>query len=201
MTILTLVRHGETVWQAQNRYAGSTDVELTDRGLRQAHALAKWSQAARLDAIVTTRLSRAWRTAEPSATQTGLTPLMEPRLTEVDFGEAEGLTKPEMRERFPEAVDAFHAAPADNPLPGGERGRDALGRALPAIGELRQRFPEGRVLVVGHSSLHRLLLCHWLGIDPNRYRDLMPEIRNVAVTTVRFSADSVALLEFNTPVY
>lgn len=212
MTTITFVRHGETVWHAENRYAGSTDVGLTELGLRQAAQLGEWARAARLDAVVTSDLDRSIRTAAPAVESTGLAPIVEPRLREVDFGAGEGHTKSEMRERFPEAVQRFHRWPAESPLPDGERGNAAVERAGAAVRQLLAGFPDGRILVVGHATLHRLLLCRLLDIDPNRYRTLFPQLRNVARSTLRFTADaedpshtgdafdSVALLEFNVPL-
>ncbi|WP_020496275.1 histidine phosphatase family protein [Sciscionella marina] len=200
MTTFTFVRHGETVWHKENRYAGGTDVDLTELGESQAEKLAAWSASAGLDAIVVTDLRRSQLTAAPSVEATGLVPRVEPRLREISFGSGEGLTKAEMLERFPEDVRRFHAAPSTNPLPGGEPGARVIARALPAIRELVHEFPDGHLLVVGHSTTNRLLLCEFLGIAPDRYRELFPEMRNVARTTLRVSRDSIALIEFNAEV-
>ncbi|WP_162794865.1 histidine phosphatase family protein, partial [Nonomuraea lactucae] len=67
MTTLVLVRHGETVWHAENRYAGLSDVELTPRGHAQAERLAAWSASAGLSAVRASTLSRAAVTASASA--------------------------------------------------------------------------------------------------------------------------------------
>lgn len=91
-TTLFLTRHGETVWHEENRYTGVSDIALTPRGLEQAEALGAWAAGAGLDAIVTSPLSRARRTAEPAARATGIAPVVEPDLLEVDFGVAEGRT-------------------------------------------------------------------------------------------------------------
>src|SRR5437660_8217709 len=96
MKFLTLVRHGETEWHAENRYAGRTDVGLTQKGLLQAEQLAQWSRTAGLHAIWSSSLSRALRTAEPSARATGLAVQIDSRLVELDFGDAEGMTSQEM---------------------------------------------------------------------------------------------------------
>jgi broad specificity phosphatase PhoE len=66
MTELVLVRHGETVWHAENRYAGRSDVPLTPRGQEQAGALARWATGAGLDAVLTSPLCRARETAGPA---------------------------------------------------------------------------------------------------------------------------------------
>ncbi|WP_234430688.1 histidine phosphatase family protein, partial [Streptomyces sp. NRRL F-4489] len=127
MTDFLLVRHGETVWHAENRYAGRTDVPLTDRGREQARTLAHWAATAHLTAIRTSPLTRARLTAAPAADACGLTPHTDPRLTELDFGQGEGLTRDEMRRRFPQQLAAFLTDPADHHLPGGVAGGFAAG--------------------------------------------------------------------------
>ena len=141
MTELVLVRHGETVWHADNRYAGRSDVELTDRGHDQGAQLARWAADAGLDAVLTSPLRRAHETAVPAARAAGLTCRVDPRLVEVDFGKGDGLTRDEMREAFPDALEAFVACPASHPLPQGEAGEAAVARALPVLREAAAEHP------------------------------------------------------------
>lgn len=184
MTTFFLARHGETTWHADHRYAGNSDVPLTRHGLGQAAALGAWAVDAQLDAIVASPLSRAQRSAAPSAETTGLPLRSDPRLVEIDFGAAEGLTPDELAERFPAEWEAFREAPATNPFPGGESGRAGIARALPAFDDLVEEFPEGRVLIVAHATLIRLLFCELAGMDPDGYRDLLPVLGNCNVTTI-----------------
>ncbi|MFD1827245.1 histidine phosphatase family protein [Mumia zhuanghuii] len=200
MTELVLVRHGETMWHAENRYAGVSDVGLTARGSAQADHLGRWAAAHPVDAVVSSTLSRARLTAQPAADTLGVPLQTDPRLREVDFGAGEGLTRTEMAERFPEALAAFLAAPARHPLPSGEAGTAAINRARPALDALVTDHPDGKVLVVMHSTLLRLVLCDLLGIDPDRYRTVMPSVTNGALTTLRTDGTSYALLGFNVPV-
>lgn len=200
MTELVLVRHGETEWHADNRYAGRTDVALTARGLDQAGELAAWAAGAGLDAVACSPLSRARRTAEPAAAAAGLDVTVDDRLVEVDFGAGDGLTRAEMEQRFPDGLAAFLAAPASCPLPGGERGADAVARARPALDERCAARPQGRVLVVGHQTLLRLLLCDVVGLPLDAYRRVFPRLDNVARSVVRVGAGGVgALLALNVP--
>lgn len=184
MTTFFLARHGETVWHADHRYAGNSDVALTRHGLGQAAALGAWAVDAGLDAIVASPLSRAQRSAAPAAETTGLPVRSDARLVEIDFGDAEGLTPDELIERYPAEWAAFTEAPASNPFPGGETGRAGIARALPALDELVEEFPDGRVLIVAHATLIRLLFCELAGIDPDGYRDLLPVLGNCHVTTI-----------------
>jgi arylformamidase len=197
VTALVLARHGETVWHAAHRYAGSSDVPLTPEGHRQAADLAAWAATAGLDAVWTSDLSRARETAAPSARATGLPVRVDPRLRELDFGDGEGLTHAEMAQRWPEAYAAFEADPAAHPLPGGEDPAAAVARARAAPDEAATAHPGGRVLVVCHGTLLRLLLCHVLGVPPREYRRLFPDVRSAALTEVRLADGSAALLSYN----
>lgn len=184
MTTFFLARHGETVWHADHRYAGVSDVALTRHGFGQAAALGAWAADAGLDAILASPLSRARRSAAFAAETTGLSVRIDDRLVEIDFGVGEGLTPAELTERHPQAWDAFRRAPATAALPEGESGRAGIRRALPVFDELTRELPEGRVLVVAHATLLRLLLCEFAGIDPDGYRDLFPVLGNCTVTTL-----------------
>lgn len=205
MTTIHLARHGETLWHAENRYAGISDVALTPRGLEQAAELAAWVQrrtdgGTRFDAVVSSTLSRAILTARPCAAVLGIEPRADARLVEVDFGRGEGMTRAEMVGVFPEAVEAFLARPATSPLPGGERGIDAVARARAALAELVAAHPDGTVLVVAHSTLTRILVASLLGTDVERYRDLFPRLGNCHVTSLEIGRDgAAALLAFNVP--
>ena len=200
MTSLVLVRHGETEWHAENRYAGVSDIALTERGVRQAAELARWAQSAGLSGIWASSLSRAQRTAQACATAVGMPLQVDARLRELDFGDGEGLTAAEMEVRFPEAVSAFRADPVADHLPGGEDPMQAASRFIQCLQAIVDQHPDGRVLVVAHTTAIRLALCQLIGVPLRDYRRLMPFVRNCGLTEIRLTGDSVALMEFNTPI-
>ncbi|ASU84430.1 histidine phosphatase family protein [Nocardiopsis gilva YIM 90087] len=199
MTDLVLARHGETTWHANNRYAGSSDVPLTARGYDQAETLATWAGGAGLDAVWCSTLSRARETALPSAEAIGGEPRADERLCEVDFGEGEGKSVAEMERLFPERRAAFVTDPVAHHLPGGEDPRLAVKRALACFDDIIDAHPDGRVLVVGHGTLMRLVLCRLLGLPLREYRRVFPVVRNTALTTLRMSGGRAALIEYNVP--
>jgi probable phosphoglycerate mutase len=164
MTRLVLIRHGETVWHAENRCAGRTDIPLSPRGHEQAERLARWASSAHLSAIWVSPLLRARQTAEPSERATRLTAHVDPRLQELDFGQGEGLTRVEIERSFPEAFAAFESDPAAHPLPGGENPRQGAERAIDCFREIEQIHPKDRVLVIAHNTLIRLALCGLIGV-------------------------------------
>lgn len=201
MTKLILVRHGETIWHADNRYSGSSDIPLTDRGRRQADRLAAWAATARLDAVCSSPLTRARETAAASARATGLKPRVDERLRELDFGQGEGRTMAEMEQLFPDAIEAFRTDPVAHHLPGGEHPANAVARTVAALNDIRAQHPTGgRVLVVMHTTVIRLALCHLLDVPLASYRRLFPFVRNCAITEIALDGTHASLLEFNSPV-
>lgn len=186
MKTLHLIRHGETIWHKENRYAGHTDVSLTEKGIEQGSRLRSWARGANLDAVISSDLSRATVTAEPVCNETGLVLITDNSLREVNFGEGEGLTTKEMVDKFPTERAAFDRAPATNPFPGGESGIDAVERSLPIIHKVIENDSVNVALFVTHSTLARLLLCEFLGIPLDRYRTVFPKLLNGAVTSVGF---------------
>lgn len=183
MTIVHLARHGETIWHEGDRYAGRSDVALTDRGRDQARALGRWASARPISTVASSDLSRARESARPCAEQLGHAIVVDARLREADYGAAEGLTSAEIRARWPLAWASFEAVPASNPLPGGEPGRAVVERVCAAISDLTVQAASGELLVVAHNTALRLWLCHTLGIPIDAYRRSFPRLENCAVVT------------------
>jgi broad specificity phosphatase PhoE len=200
VTDLALVRHGETIWHAENRYAGSTDIPLNPRGLEQAEQLAKWAATADLAAIWMSPLRRARETAAPSERATGIPARVDDRLREIHFGKAEGLTNSEIQQTFTDAFAAFQSDPVSHHLPEGEDPRDVVRRAMECFNEIQVAHPRGRVLVVTHNTVIRLALCQWLGVPLSKYRAAFPVMANGALSEIRMRDGEVSLLKLNSPL-
>lgn len=196
---LLLARHGQTVWHAENRYAGVSDVPLTDEGRAQAEALGRWAAAHPVDAIWTSTVSRAIATAGPACRALGLTPHREPTLRECDFGVVEGRTLAEFEAENPVRAKAFRADPVSYPFPEAEDPRTAAARGAGALRRIAAAHPGERVLVVAHNTLLRLVLCSVLSIPLGEYRRVFPRLRNAAVSEIRVEDGSVSLLSLNVP--
>jgi ribonuclease H / adenosylcobalamin/alpha-ribazole phosphatase len=138
-TVTVLLRHGQTPMSVQKRYAGRSDVPLTDVGVRQAAAAAKRLASAGLDVIVTSPLRRAEQTAREVAAATGAPVVTDEGFRETDFGAWEGLTFAEVRERWPAEITTWLADPEVAP-PGGESFTDVSARVTAA----RSRVLAGR---------------------------------------------------------
>jgi probable phosphoglycerate mutase len=191
---LHIIRHGETVWHAENKYAGHTDIGLTNLGHAQAKTLATWAIQINPDAIYSSDLTRAFDTAKPSALALGLEIIVDSRFREVNFGQIEGLTPAEMERQFRELRQEFLVRPADTLLPEGESGRSALGRALPAIEEILSGT-HNDVMLFSHGTLMRLIVCQLLGIEINEYRRMFPNVPNTGRISLSVNSNEVGISE------
>ncbi|WP_394831179.1 histidine phosphatase family protein [Pendulispora rubella] len=183
MSRLYLVRHGQTIWHAENRYAGSSDIPLDETGRAQAERLAAWARTAGLSALRCSPLSRAVATMQPVARATGLPVLTDSRLVECQFGIAEGRTFAEMEIEQPEAAEAFRRDPSAHPWPDGEEPQAVAHRMAAALRDMAAAT-EGPTLVVSHNTALRLALCELLGLPLRHYRRTFPVLRNAAVSEV-----------------
>lgn len=200
---LVLSRHGQTVWHAENRYAGSSDVDLTGVGHDQAGALARWAKANRPAAFYSSPIRRAVETTWPVTAETGLVPVIDDDLREAHFGIAEGLTIAEMRTHHPEAAAQFELNPVAGSFPEAELPTDAARRGVAALQRIAAAHPGQMVLVVAHNTLIRLVLCSALGMPLANYRKSLPRLDNGTLTRISLTgstADPVALLSFNVPL-
>jgi broad specificity phosphatase PhoE/ribonuclease HI len=159
-TRLLLVRHGETAMTAQKRYSGRGDVPLSEQGEAQAMAAAVRVAgiAGDVAAVVSSPLVRCRRTAELIAAEVGGVPVtVLPDLIECDFGEWEGQTFAEVRERWPAELTAWLESTSVAP-PGGESFQAVAKRVRAAMATLRDAYPKSAVVVVSHVSPIKLIL-------------------------------------------
>jgi probable phosphoglycerate mutase len=129
MTRIILVRHGQTEWNRVERFRGRADVLLNDTGLAQAEATgrrvaAEWNPTA----IYSSPLSRSVKTAEAIAKHFSLVVQIHSGLSDIDYGEWQGLTPDEARSRWPEIVEAWYNAPHLARIPSGETLDDVRAR-------------------------------------------------------------------------
>jgi broad specificity phosphatase PhoE len=171
LTRIFLIRHGATTLTAEDRFAGSTDVPLSDEGRDQARRLAQRLADLPVKAVYASPLGRTMETARilaaPHACQ------VQPRdgLREIAHGHWEQLTRKEVEAKYPEEAAAWEEDPYTYAPPGGESGLAVTARALPALIEIVRQHEGEPVIVVSHKATIRLLLSSLLGFDPRRYRD------------------------------
>ena len=156
-TATLLLRHGQTPMSVQKRYAGRSDIPLTDIGLQQAAAAAKRLASAGIDVIVASPLLRARQTAGEVAATTGAPVVTDDGFRETDFGAWEGLTFAEVRERWPAEVSAWLADPAVPP-PDGESFAEVSERVSAALQRVLADRAGQTVLIVSHVTPIKMLV-------------------------------------------
>jgi broad specificity phosphatase PhoE len=166
-----LVRHGATVLTAEDRFAGATNVQLSDEGREQVRRLAVRLQKENIAAIYASPLDRTVETAKILAEPHGLEVQTCDGLREISHGRWEEMTRKEVEKAFPDEAAAWQKDPYTFAPAGGESGLAVTARALPALMDIVREHPASSVLVVSHKATIRLLLSSLLGFDPRRYRD------------------------------
>ncbi len=180
-TTFYFVRHGESEANAAHRFSGRSDSPLTERGSRQADAVARALADVPFDRIVATPLSRSLDTALVIARLRRMPVDVERDLIEIDVGERTGAHFDEIR-GLPEWKDDGFVS-----WPGGETLEQVLERALNAIRRIARETPGGRVLVVGHGGVTRIVVSHFLGLLPRLDRS---RATNTNVTVIVTDGDS-----------
>ena len=179
-TTFYFVRHGESEANATRRFAGRSDSPLTERGRAQARAVAETLAGTTFDRVVATPLHRSLDTAQVIAERLRLPVEIEPDLVEIDVGDKTGAAWDETRALPNWRDDGFVA------WPNGETLEQVLARSLRALRRLAREIPGGRVLVVGHGGVTRILVSHFLGILPELDRS---RAHNTNLTVLVFDGE------------
>ena len=174
--LLILVRHGHTEWNSDGstasveRFRGRADVPLDEIGLAQAEATgrrvaAQWMPTA----VYASPLSRAVQTAEAIARHFNLAVQVHPGLVDIDYGEWQGLTPAEARQRWLEQVDNWYNHPEQAKIPAGETLADLCVRAMQAVNELATRHAGETIVLLGHTVINRIILLGIMGLGNERF--------------------------------
>ncbi|MFJ1645456.1 bifunctional RNase H/acid phosphatase [Streptomyces sp. NPDC088258] len=194
-TTFVLLRHGETALTPSKRFSGSggTDPELSAIGRGQAEAVAA-AMAARgtVQEIVSSPLRRCRETAGAVAARLGLDVVVEEGLRETDFGAWEGMSFAEVRERYPDDLNAWLASPSVAPTGGGESFATVGRRVAEARDRLLDRYRGRTVLLVTHVTPVKELVRLALGAPPESLFRM--ELSAASVSVVAYYADGNASL-------
>ena len=169
MTQILLIRHGLTHWNAGRVFRGRADIHLSDAGSIQASALARRLAIEPVDAVFTSPLGRAVRTAEIVADDHGLSPIAAEGLIDISYGEWEGQSEAEVQAEHPETYGAWRRDPSRVRPPGGESLAQVRLRAVGVLEKLCASWPTGRLVIVSHRVVNKMLLCAALGLEEDAF--------------------------------
>ena len=187
---LFLIRHGQTESNAQGRYQGSMDTNLTQAGVKQARLAKKYLSRVKFSNIYSSPLKRAVDTAEILVKGTGLKVMIRENLKELNFGKWEGLKFEEINTIYRQDYQDWLADPFKNPPTGGENFGELIARASEEINKIVAENPEGSsIAVVTHGGVILSLIVKWLKIPSECWRSLIQ--RQGAINVVVIDRKSV----------
>ncbi len=190
MKELLLIRHAESL-HAGDRYIGRTDTPLTPFGHTQAAWISTRLCESKPDVVYVSPALRARETIQPFANQTKHRIVEQSDLQEIAFGAWEGMSFEEIQAQAPELVTQWALNRMDFCFPGGEC-LDTFWKRVCRAGDALASTPEQRIAVVTHGGVIRYLLCHFLGLAPEKHR--MFQIDLGSITTLKLQ-DGVAVLK------
>ncbi|MFC8076752.1 histidine phosphatase family protein [Streptomyces sp. NPDC057307] len=169
---IILWRHGQTAWNLERRFQGTTDIELTRDGVAQARRAARLLASLRPDALVASDLQRVVATANELASLTALPVSYDSALRETYAGAWQGLTHEEIVERFGEQYLAWKRG---EPVRrgGGELETEVADRAAPVVLHHADKLPDnGTLVVVSHGGTIRTTIGRLLGLEAHHWESL-----------------------------
>ncbi|MCL5985984.1 MAG: histidine phosphatase family protein [Actinobacteria bacterium] len=167
MAALYFVRHGQTRLNIDRRYIGSTDLELTDLGVRQAYAVGREIRSfpTKISGIYTSPMKRTVQTVvEIKKCLKDLDVTEVADLAEVDFGLWEGMLSTEAEERYPEIYRQLRETPLEACFPEGGSFVEIRNRALAFIKGLAAKNPESEFIIVSHGGPIRMIIAEVMGL-------------------------------------
>ena len=191
-TLLCIVRHGETAWNAEGRVQGQLDVPLNEAGLAQARAVAVALQGEPFATIYSSDLQRVTQTAEPTARMLGLPVHVDARLRERHYGMFQTLTYADVKLQHPEDYARFKAKELDYDFRTGESLRTFSTRSVACLAELAARYAGESILVFTHGGVLEMARRFATGSSLSTVREF--EIPNAALNRLAIAGNEWTIL-------
>ena len=195
MGTLLIVRHGETVWNAEGRIQGHTDIGLSEKGAEQARLLGKRLDNLPIDVAYSSDLKRTSETAKLALGERDIALNETPMLREYDKGAFEGLTLAEIKAKFPEEYPRYLEKDLAYSPKGGESTRDVSSRMAIIFSEIKSNHLKENVLVVSHGGVLRAAMVSLLGMPLEGNWSFV--FGNCSLTMVDTFEDNAVLRLFN----
>lgn len=195
MTKLLLVRHGESEFNHAGKFAGFSDVDLTDTGRWQVERLRERIAEEKIDAVYSSDLKRAVKTAEIAMEGRGICITTCPEVREINYGEVDGLPFSEIKARYPDLAKQLSTSELELAFPGGETFSEFVQRVATFKDRLAKHGQTETVLLVAHGGPLRALLCSMLGISQSSWWQL--SIDNASLSIVETHSRGTVLRLLN----
>ena len=198
MTEIILARHGETEWNLAEVFRGRMDIELNEAGMKQAELLAEYLSHLKIDAVYSSPLKRALKTAEMIASYHKLDVEVAPGLIDFDYGEWQGMPHQEVKDKYKELYAEWIKNPHQAKMPAGESLTEVRKRAIGVVDSVIARY-EGAVVLVSHRVVNKVLICALLGLDNSHFWNIKQDTGGT--TTFTYENGRFILTEHNNTSY
>ena len=182
-TRIYIVRHGESISNRQKIFTGSTDIDLTDVGYRQAELVGDYLSDKGIEAIYSSDLSRAYHTSLPTARRFGIESVKDRGFREVDGGEWENKPYADLFRLYPEEYPTFVNDVGNAVCVGGEAVRDLYARVNAELDRALALEKGKNIAIFSHATPVRAMICRFLGYGPEAMKDIK-WVANASVTMV-----------------
>lgn len=195
-TRLILIRHGQSVSNLKDKFAGQTDVQLTDLGREQGRITGEFLKNEKIDVVYSSMLTRAYETACYTAMHHNLTVIKDAGVNEVDGGLWENLTYPEIKENFPEQYHIWHTDLGHNFCEQGESVAQVRDRVYAAIERIAKKH-EGQTVAIGtHGLALRAFILKVLNLSLDEMQQKTKWASNASVTYVDYEDGKFTLIKY-----
>ena len=198
---IILIRHGQSLGNANNLYLGHTNLDLSEKGIEQAEIAAQYFKDFDIEAIYSSDLLRAYNTALPHAKLHGLEIILSKDLREVFLGEWESLPLDKLKtDYYHEFEEVWHGEFGTSTPPGGESVLDASKRMYAALLKIAKSH-DGIVLVAAHGGVIRGFWCLASGLEPSEWARNFPFPTNASASFVAFDGEKLIPIKYSFDEY
>ena len=182
MTEIILVRHGETEWNVAEIFRGRIDIDLNEMGIKQAGLLAEYLSNVKIDAIYSSPLKRALKTAEIVAGYHKLDVDITSGLIDFNYGKWQGLSHQEVKDKYKELYAEWINHPDQVKMPAGESLDDVRKRTKDVVAQVIASY-EGTVVLVSHRVVNKVLISALLGLDNSHFWNIRQDTCGITIFT------------------
>lgn len=168
MTRIIMVRHGQSIANAERRFAGHSDFDLSELGHKQAAMAAEYLiKNEKIDLIYSSDLLRAYHTATPISEAFGIPVQKDEKLREIFAGEWEALSIEEIAEKYAEDFSVWKNNYSQSRPTGGESTAEVFERVIPHVLDLAARHEGKTILLATHATVTRAFIAYSMGLGPH----------------------------------
>ncbi len=196
-TRILIIRHGQSEANLNHRFAGHIDVPLTELGEKQGQCTAEFLKNEKIDAVYSSMLSRAYKTACYTAQKHDLTVTKDAGVNEINGGEWENLTYHEIGKKFPLQLHIWQTNIGRTACENGENVQQVADRVYSAMENIAKKHPDQTVVIGTHGMAIRAFTMKILGLSLDDMHQGTAWASNASVTTVDYEDGKFTLIKYN----